>query len=155
MSPNYIRLANFLNLSLKSEPSVITFFSDLVDAIGLDALPLCSFISFFLAPKDLSFYVDQISSSGFRGGLNWYRNINRLPAITAPFLGSTINQPSFYMGGSTDLIAGNTPEAISSMQQALGDLRHCEIIEGAGHWLQQERPLEVNKALLNFINSLN
>ncbi len=105
--------------------------------------------------EDLSFYVDQISSSGFRGGLNWYRNINRLPAITAPFLGSTINQPSFYMGGSTDLIAGNTPEAISSMQQALGDLRHCEIIEGAGHWLQQERPLEVNKALLNFINSLN
>ena len=89
------------------------------------------------------------------GGLNWYRNINRLPAITAPFLGSTINQPSFYMGGSTDLIAGNTPEAISSMQQALGDLRHCEIIEGAGHWLQQERPLEINQALLNFINSLN
>ena len=52
MSPNYIRLANFLNLSLKSEPSEITFFSDLVEAIGLDALPLCSFISFFLAPKD-------------------------------------------------------------------------------------------------------
>jgi hypothetical protein len=44
--------ANFLNLSLKSFPSEITFFSDLVEATGLEAAPLDSFISFFLAPKD-------------------------------------------------------------------------------------------------------
>ncbi|MGC6398943.1 MAG: alpha/beta fold hydrolase, partial [Ilumatobacteraceae bacterium] len=97
----------------------------------------------------------EITRTGFRGGLNWYRNINRLPAITAPFLGATINQPSFYMGGSTDLIAGNTPEAISAMQQALGDLRHCEIIEGAGHWLQQEHPTEVNSAMISFLEGLD
>ena len=105
--------------------------------------------------EDLSFYVDQISSSGFRGGLNWYRNINRLAAITAPYIGATLTQPSFYMGGSTDLIAGNTPEAISSMQQALGDLRHCEIIEGAGHWLQQECSSEVSSTMVNFLEGLD
>ena len=71
------------------------------------------------------------------------------------FLGSTIEQPSFYMGGSTDLIAGNTPEAISSMQQALGDLRHCEIIEGAGHWIQQECASEVSSAMVAFLEGLN
>ena len=109
----------------------------------------------WITEEDLDFYVQQISGSGFRGGLNWYRNINRLPAITAPFLGSTIEQPSFYMGGSTDLIAGNTPEAISSMQQALGDLRHCEIIEGAGHWIQQECASEVSSAMVAFLEGLN
>ena len=103
----------------------------------------------------LAFYVEQITNSGFRGGLNWYRNINRLPAITAPFLGSTIEQPSFYMGGSTDLIAGNTPEAISTMEQTLSDLRHCEIIDGAGHWIQQERAAEVNAAMLTFLEGLD
>ena len=75
--------------------------------------------------------------------------------IREPFLGSTINQPSFYMGGSTDLIAGNTPDAISSMQQALGDLRHCEIIEGAGHWLQQECSSEVSSAMISFLKGLD
>jgi len=109
----------------------------------------------WLTEEDLNFYVEEITRTGFRGGLNWYRNINRLPAITAPFLGSTINQPSFYMGGSTDLIAGNTPEAISGMQQALGDLRHCEIIEGAGHWLQQECSSEVNSAMISFLKGLD
>ncbi len=109
----------------------------------------------WITEEDLAFYVDQMSKSGFRGGLNWYRNINRLPAITAPFLGSTIEQPSFYMGGSTDLIAGNTPEAISAMQQALGDLRHCEIIEGAGHWLQQECASEVSSAMVTFLEGLD
>ncbi len=109
----------------------------------------------WLTEEDLNFYVEEITRTGFRGGLNWYRNINRLPAITAPFLGATIDQPSFYMGGSTDLIAGNTPEAISGMQQALGDLRHCEIVEGAGHWLQQEHPSEVNSAMITFLEGLD
>ena len=112
-------------------------------------------LSSWLTEEDLHFYVEQITRTGFRGGLNWYRNINRLPAITAPFLGATIEQPSFYMGGSTDLIAGNTPEAISAMQQALGDLRHCEIIEGAGHWLQQECASEVSSAMVAFLEELD
>ena len=106
----------------------------------------------WLTEEDLHFYVDEITRTGFRGGLNWYRNINRLPAITAPFLGATIEQPSFYMGGSTDLIAGNTPEAISAMQQALGDLRHCEIIEGAGHKVEFDAPEEVAVAIGEFLD---
>ena len=59
------------------------------------------------------------------------------------------------MGGSTDLIAGNTPEAISAMQQALGDLRHCEIIEDAGHWLQLECASEVSSAMVTFLEGLD
>ena len=109
----------------------------------------------WLTEEDLAFYVSEISRTGFRGGLNWYRNIKNLPACLAPWVGSTIRQPTFYMGGSTDLIAGNTPEAIQLTKDSLPDLRHLEIIEGAGHWLQQECPDEVNSALVAFLRSLH
>lgn len=109
----------------------------------------------WLTEEDLQFYVDEITRTGFRGGLNWYRNINALPACLAPWVGTTIKQPSFYMGGSTDMIAGNTPEAIEGTRAALPGLRHLEILEGAGHWLQQERPDEVNRALLAFLAGLD
>lgn len=109
----------------------------------------------WLTEADVQFYVDEISRTGFRGGLNWYRNINRLPGSLAPWVGTTIKQPTFYMGGSTDFIAGNTSDAIDGMKAALPDLRHMELIDGAGHWLQQERPAEVNSALLNFLSSLD
>ncbi len=109
----------------------------------------------WLTEDDLQFYVKEITRTGFRGGVNWYRNLNKLPAALGPWVGKTIEQPSFYMCGSTDLIAGNTSSNISVMKDSLADLRYIEILEGAGHWLQQERPEEVNKALLNFINTLN
>jgi pimeloyl-ACP methyl ester carboxylesterase len=109
----------------------------------------------WLTEEDLDFYVAEITRSGFSGGLNWYRNINRLPGSLGPWVGTTIKQPSFYMGGSTDLIAGNTPEAIEGTRAALPDLRHLEILQGAGHWLQQERPDEVNAALVAFLGSLD
>jgi epoxide hydrolase A/B len=108
----------------------------------------------WLTEDDLAFYVEEITRTGFRGGLNWYRNIDRLPGSLAPWVGATIAQPAFYMGGSTDLIAGNTADAIAAMKAALPDLRHCEIVEGAGHWLQQERPQAVNDALVGFLDGL-
>ncbi|MCP3910309.1 MAG: alpha/beta hydrolase [Actinomycetia bacterium] len=108
----------------------------------------------WLHEDDLAFYVEEITRTGFRGGFNWYRNINTLPACLAPWVGTTIEQPAFYMGGSTDMIAGNTPEAIEGTRAALPGLRHLEILEGAGHWLQQERPDEVNAALLEFLAGL-
>jgi pimeloyl-ACP methyl ester carboxylesterase len=64
-------------------------------------------------------------------------------------------QPSCYVGGTLDLIAGNTPEAIAGMRTALPDLRVCRMIEGAGHWIQQERAPEVTEVLLGFLASLD
>ena len=100
-------------------------------------------------------YVDDLSRTGFFGGVSWYRNIDAIPTILAPFRGATVRQPSFYIGGDTDLIAGNTPDAIEAMRLALPDLRHCELLPGAGHWIQQERPAEVTAALLQFLRSLD
>jgi pimeloyl-ACP methyl ester carboxylesterase len=109
----------------------------------------------WLTEADVAFYTAELTASGFRGGLNWYRNIDALPGILAPFQGRTIMQPSCYVGGTLDLIAGNTPEAIAGMRTALPDLRVCRMIEGAGHWIQQERAPEVTEVLLGFLASLD
>ena len=108
----------------------------------------------WLTEEDLDFYVQEHSATGFTGGLNWYRNIKRLPGLVAPFIGRSIDQPSLYLYGQHDRIAGNTPEAIEAMKGGLTDLRACVEFEGAGHWLQQERADGVNAELLKFLDGL-
>jgi pimeloyl-ACP methyl ester carboxylesterase len=109
----------------------------------------------WLTKEDLAFYVAEIETNGIRGGFNWYRNIFRLPGCLAPFVGRTIEQPTFYIGGALDLIANNTPEAIEGMRAALPDLRGLHLIEDAGHWIQQERPEFCNEQLLRFLATLD
>jgi pimeloyl-ACP methyl ester carboxylesterase len=108
----------------------------------------------WLTETDLQHYVDDLTRTGFFGGVSWYRNIDLVPTILSPFRGAVLRQPSFYIGGDTDMIAGNTPDAIEAMRAALPDLRHCELLPGAGHWIQQECPAEVTAALLQFLRSL-
>lgn len=108
----------------------------------------------WLTTEDVAFYVSEMERTGYRGGLNWYRNINSLPAILAPFVGATIDQPALYLGGELDVIAGNTPEALAALPETVPGLRRAEVFAGAGHWLQQERPAEVNAALVDFLDGL-
>lgn len=108
----------------------------------------------WLTQEDLDLFVREITASGFSGGFNWYRNIKRIPALLAPFVGATIKQPSLYLYGEYDLVAGNTPEAIQTLKDSLPNLRSCVRFQGAGHWLQQERPEGVNDELLAFLNGL-
>lgn len=108
----------------------------------------------WVTEDDVAFYVNELSRSGFRGGLNWYRNMDRLPSALGPFIGATIDQPALYLGGEYDMIAGNTPEAIAALPGNVPGLRSAQLLSGAGHWLQQERPTEVNEALVGFLTSL-
>jgi pimeloyl-ACP methyl ester carboxylesterase len=109
----------------------------------------------WLTEEDVAFYVTELSVNGFRGGLNWYRNIHALPAVLGPFAGSVIEAPALYLAGEYDLIAGNTPEALAALPSAVPGLRSVQILPGAGHWLQQERPQQVNGALVEFLTSLS
>jgi hypothetical protein len=61
---------------------------------------------------DLALYVDELTRSGFRGGLNYYRNIDALPAILAPFVGATIDQPALYVAASGRTERADTPAAV-------------------------------------------
>lgn len=108
----------------------------------------------WLSQADVEFYVVELSRNGIRGGLNWYRNINALPTVLAPFAGATVSVPALYLAGEHDLIAGNTDDALAGMRAALPNLVGLELLAGAGHWIQQERAEEVNAALVGFLQSL-
>lgn len=108
----------------------------------------------WLTEDDVAFYVSELSRTGFRGGLNWYRNLDAVMTVLAPFVGATIKQPAIYVAGALDAIAGNTPEVLDALPGLVPGLRDVHVLPDAGHWVQQERPREVNEALVNFLTSL-
>jgi pimeloyl-ACP methyl ester carboxylesterase len=99
----------------------------------------------------------EFSRSGFRGGLNWYRNIDRNWELTAPWAGALIRQPALFIAGSVDPIisGGFGAAALAALPAAVPGLRRTVLIEGAGHFIQQERPQLVNEALLEFLRGLS
>ena len=96
-------------------------------------------------------------ATGFRGGLNWYRNIDRNWGLMAPFAGLKVTVPALYVAGDRDLVVGFTGagELIASLKQHVPDLRDIVMLPGCGHWTQQERPDEVNALLLRFLRGLS
>ena len=107
----------------------------------------------WMSVEDLQLFVDEFTRTGFTGGLNWYRNLDRSWAYLEQFEGRTIDQPALFITGSRDPVRAFMPH--EAMTGSVTDLRDVVIIEGAGHWVQQERPDEVNAALLGFLGSLS
>jgi pimeloyl-ACP methyl ester carboxylesterase len=107
----------------------------------------------WLTEADLAYFTAVYQQSGFRGGLNWYRNIDRNWELTAPWQGAQIHQPSLFIAGSKDgVITGLIgAKLVKEMERVLPNLRQKLILDGAGHWIQQERPDEVNAALIAFL----
>ena len=107
----------------------------------------------WLSEADLAHFTEAYQKSGFRGGLNWYRNIDRNWELTAPWQGAQIHQPSLFIAGSKDAVITSLIGAkrVGDMERVLPNLRQKLIIEGAGHWIQQECADEVNAALIAFL----
>jgi len=107
----------------------------------------------WLSEADLSYFSEAYRKSGFRGGLNWYRNIDRNWELTAPWQGAQIHQPSLFIAGSNDSVITGLIGAkrVTDMERVLPNLKQKLIIDGAGHWVQQERGDEVNTALIAFL----
>jgi pimeloyl-ACP methyl ester carboxylesterase len=110
----------------------------------------------WLSDADLDFYVRQFQHSGFRGGLNWYRNIDRNWELLAPYAGASITVPALYMAGDLDLVVSfpRMKEVIADLARYIPQLRGTIMLPGCGHWTQQERADEVNKAMIDFLRSL-
>lgn len=111
----------------------------------------------WLTEADLDYYVSQFRDGGFRGPLNRYRNSERDFADLAAVDGQQIAQPAAFLAGSLEPVLGMIPgvDMVERMRSQCADLRQVKIMEGAGHWLQQERPAEVNAALLEFLGTLD
>ena len=110
----------------------------------------------WLTDDDLDYFVSEFEKSGLRGPLNRYRNHERDHFYLQQFKTGKIRQPALFIGGSRDLVltmAGRV-EFVARMRAEIPDLRGCDVLEGCGHWTQQERPLEVNARLLEWLMDL-
>ena len=108
----------------------------------------------FLSAEDLAFYTAEFERSGFSGGLNRYRNVDRDFEDLAMVAGRPIEVPALFVGGSKDGPTLWGAKAIGRFADTLPRLHQSLILDGCGHWTQQERPDEVNAALLDFLASL-
>jgi pimeloyl-ACP methyl ester carboxylesterase len=110
----------------------------------------------WLSEADVDFYATEFTRTGFRGGLNWYRNIDRNWELLAPFAGATVTVPALYIAGERDIVLDfpGVRQRIPDMAKFVPQLRRTIILPGCGHWTQQERPAEVNAAMIDFLRDL-
>jgi epoxide hydrolase A/B len=118
----------------------------------IDRLPEPAELPAWISQEELDHYVSEFSRTGFTGGLNWYRNFDRNWETTAELDGATISVPALFIAGTADPVLAFT-RADRASEVIKGPYREV-MIEGAGHWLQQERPDEVNATLLEFLKGL-
>jgi len=107
----------------------------------------------WLSETDIDFYAGEFARSGFRGGLNWYRNIDRNWELLAPFAGAQVNVPALYIAGNRDLVVAfrGMDQLLPNLPRFIPQLRQTIMLPGCGHWTQQERPAEVNTAISDFL----
>ncbi|ETW95365.1 MAG: epoxide hydrolase [Candidatus Entotheonella factor] len=110
----------------------------------------------WLSSADLDYFVANFETSGFRGPLNRYRNQER-DFEELPKMGVTpVHQPSCFIAGSKDVVRSFVPgmDLYAQADTNCTDFRFTQLIDGAGHWVQQEAPDAVNEALLRFLGDL-
>jgi len=108
-----------------------------------------------LAEADLDFYTSEFEKAGFRGGVNWYRNIDRNWELSAVYAGSKIVQPALFITGDLDVVyLSMARAAVDNLEASVPNLRKKVILPGCGHWTQQERAKEVNEEMIAFIRGL-
>lgn len=99
-------------------------------------------------------YVEAFTAGGFKGPLDWYRNLDRNWAETAWLQDRRIEVPAGFVVGERDPVRHYAGPAEAGLKDWATDLRVQQIVPGAGHWIQQERPDEVNRLLIDFLRSL-
>ncbi len=122
----------------------------------LTAMPSPTSLPAWLKETDIDFYAAEFARTGFRGGLNWYRNIDRNWELMAPFAGAPVTVPALYVAGDRDLVVAfrGMDQLIANLAKFVPELRGTIMLPGCGHWTQQERAPEVNAAMIDFLRSL-
>ena len=107
----------------------------------------------WLGEADIAFYAGEFARTGFRGPLNYYRVVDRNWELLAPFADVKVTVPALYIAGDQDMVlaAPGTAEYLANLRQFVPALREIKILPGCGHWTQQERPAEVNAAIIEFL----
>jgi pimeloyl-ACP methyl ester carboxylesterase len=118
----------------------------------IERLPEPNGLPDWITPQEVDHYVSEFTRTGFTGGLNWYRNLDRNWELLADPPAATIDVPAMFIGGTADpVLSFMGPDRAAEV--ITGPYRQV-LIDGAGHWLQQEQPEQVNELLLDFLSSL-
>lgn len=121
----------------------------------LETMPEPEVLPEWFTEDDLDALTESFSQ-GFTGALNWYRNLDRNWELTAPWHGAVVSRPALYVYGDRDLVPAfpGTPELIEKLPDLMPSLWRKPLkLAGCGHWTQQERPDEVNAALIEFLQA--
>ncbi len=146
------RMMAGLSTGSRSPDAVTAMFAN--DGRGfVDRLPESRGLPSWLTQEELDHYIAEFTRTGFTGGLNWYRNIDRNWHLTPEIHDAKVEVPARLIAGTDDPVLMMTPPAIQD--GLLLDDRGTVIIEGAGHWVQQEKPAEVNAAVLEFLDGID
>jgi len=109
----------------------------------------------WITQQELDYYISEFTRSGFRGGVNYYRNFDTNWHLTAD-VDPVLQIPSAFISGRADMVIGGADETglKAMMGPLMSDLREITLIDNIGHWVQQEAPTETNAAIVRFIESL-
>ena len=110
----------------------------------------------WLPESELTFYSAEYARTGFQGGLQWYRcgTSGAFVAELQTWSGRTIDVPSAFISGKQDWGTYQRPGVYEAMQsKACTNMIGCHLVDGAGHWVQQEQPAEVSRLLLAFLRN--
>jgi pimeloyl-ACP methyl ester carboxylesterase len=109
----------------------------------------------WLTEHDVDVYAAAFEKSGFFGPVSYYRNMDANWERSKDLGPSTYTMPVGFLTGARDAVAAMLPGAVEAMATTFPDFRGGTSVEGAGHWVQQERPEETNAALLAFLAALD
>ena len=110
----------------------------------------------WLTEADIEAYGAAFTRTGFRGGLNWYRNMDRNWELLAAYSGAKIRQPTLFLWGEKDPVL-EIPGVSKRIERMAGVVPNVEMVAlaGCGHWVQQERATEVSQAMRAFLERLS
>jgi pimeloyl-ACP methyl ester carboxylesterase len=137
--------ASELMVSPTPRPAASTGFLDVMIE------PPAGYVSSWCSPEDLDVYTAAFTESGFFGPVSWYRNLDANYARVKDHAPTRLTMPVGFIGGSRDPVISRDQSGIDRMRAELPGFRSAVMLEGAGHWTQQEQPEEFNAALLAFL----
>jgi pimeloyl-ACP methyl ester carboxylesterase len=105
----------------------------------------------WLREEDVDFYTAEFTRTGFRGGLNWYRNLDRTWELMAAWQGAPVTVPALFVAGERDPVIARRRNDLPRLRESVPGLRQSLLLPGCGHWTQQERPEETTAAMLGYL----